>query len=322
MNAQWNRRDFVRIAGLFAAAGSAATSRAQSSSAVKDPSAMAGRISAIALVDDGVRLAMYPSGMSEAVPASLGRSREMARLGSAIPGENEALALLERCRSNADAKGPNAQGRARLALVSGWLFHRAFEKQRAPLLGSLSAADAAECGVYQDVTLLREMSFAQPAPCSGGASSPDDRVSSATLEQLQELFHVASTRLLIGIHTFNPDGGDAYGWMKKMKEWDSNWKALLTQYANVYRSPDAAKWRRFVEQPGFYDRDDAVVRICRSLQNGGLAPETEVRAAMETPPRGLYGKALRSGFQHLQAASAYVDRSIEKGALAERLEIG
>jgi hypothetical protein len=319
MDAQWNRRDFVRMAGFFAAVGGASAANAQSGPAAPAaPSSMAGRISAIALVDDGVRLAMYPSGMGEAVPASLGRSRQIARLGSSIPGDAGALALLEQCRSQ---RGGAPRDRAKLALVSGWLFHRAFERQRAPLYPSLSAEEAVECGVYQDVTLLREMSFTQPAPCNGDAPSPDDRVSSATLGQLEELFQAVSTRLLIGIHTFNPDSGDADTWMKKMKQWDKNWKELLAQYANVYRSPDTAKWRRFVQQPDFYDRQDAVVRICRSLQKGGLSPEPELRSAMETSPRGLYGKALRDGFGHLQAASAYVERSINKDSLMRRLDL-
>ena len=141
-------------------------------------------------------------------------------------------------------------------------------------------------------------------------------------EVLEDLFNLIGARLVIGLHTFAPDGQDVNGWMRRLVAWQRAYKELFHHYAEVYRAPAPDKLRRFVAETNFYNREDALIRLARSMQRGAIAPRPDVDAALEAAgSQSHYARALRQGQMYLRAASAYMDGAIARPALLKRLDI-
>ena len=203
---------------------------------------MSEHITHVAISDDCIRLAMC----SQAIPAGtkdvLAKNPELVRIGGLVQLPVESVPVL------LDASREKKAGDQEHALVLGSLVERAAGQLKPAL-----RADA-ECDLYRDVTLLREMAL------------PRGGVSRATAAEVYDLLLTLETRRLIGIHTFSPDAGDVNTWLAGLIQWRRDCRALLKRYADVFCAPDPELTRKYVSGPGFYGRQDGVIRLARAVQ--------------------------------------------------------
>jgi hypothetical protein len=288
-----DRREFMHtpaLTGAFAALyGGVAAGEARRGG-------VAGHVTMTALAGDCVRLAMC----SQAIPAGtkdvLAKNPELVRIGGLVQVPVDSVPGL------LDAGREKKAGDREQALVLGSLVERAAGQLKPAL-----RADA-ECDLYRDVTLLREMALPQ-----GG-------VSRATAAEVYDLLLTLETRRLIGIHTFSPDAGDVDAWLTGLIQWRRDCRALLKRYADVFCAPDPELTRKYVSGPGFYGRQDGVIQLARAVQNGAVISRSAVEPALKAAPSlSQYARALRKGHDYLAAAGAYTARSIDAGTLVRRL---
>ncbi|MFB3829335.1 MAG: hypothetical protein ACE15B_21380 [Bryobacteraceae bacterium] len=259
-------------------------------------SGVPGHVTMTALAGDCIRLAMC----SEAIPAGakeiLARNQELVRIGGLVHLPVESVPQL------LDASRGKKAGDREQALVLGSLVERA-AGQFQPALG-----DSAECDLYRDVTLLREMGLPQ-----GG-------VNRAAPAELYDLLLTLETRRLIAIHTFSPDAGDTDGWLAGLIQWRRDCRTLLKRYAEVLCAPDAELTRKYVSGPGFYARQDGIIQLARAVQNGAVISRAALAPALRAAPSlSQYARALGKGHDYLAAAGAYTAGSIDAGTLIRRV---
>ncbi len=288
-----DRREFMHapaLTGAFAALyGGAAAGEARRGG-------VAGHVTMTALAGDCVRLAMC----SQAIPAGtkevLAKNPELVRIGGLVQLPVDGVPGL------LDASREKKMGDREQALVLGSLVERAAGQLKPAL-----RADA-DCDLYRDVTLLREMAL------------PRGDAGRATAAEVYDLLLTLETRRLIGIHTFSPDAGDVDTWLEGLIRWRRDCRALLKRYADVFCAPDPELTRKYVSGPGFYGRRDGVIRLARAVQNGAVISRSAVEPALDAAPSlSQYARALRKGHDYLAAAGAYTAQSIDAGTLVRRL---
>jgi hypothetical protein len=282
---------------------------------------MSENITHTAVTDDCARLAIYSPTICAPFKEVLRKHLEIARLGGITrSGGKFVISLLGRYRDAYSAGAADELTAQKLAFVLGWLCHRAADLQMKPVFRAVDgdcAANPTDCSIYHDVYLFRTLyASGQAEPYAPGILSLD---SGGLEDALRSLWQ----RALVGMHTFIPDQADVEGWLERLFATRLRFYVDLARYAEAFSDPDPDQVRRFLDEVNFYDAEDPLIRLARSIQGG--APETavELSAAVDAAAaQSHYARALRRGTLYLEAASGYFDGSLGEAALADALERG
>jgi hypothetical protein len=279
-----------------------------------------GGLTSIAIADDCIRLARHAEGIDSTIKDVLRSNVDqelpgnVALLGGMAPmGADDAVDLLERIRQRWEGREDGDRTEEKLALVLGWMAHRAARVHLRPLHAELEPSQPglypSEVTLYHDAAVLRHRSGRVE---NAGAPS--------SVDSLAQLFREMGPRILIRFHTFIPDYDDGSGWVERMATWRHEKESLLQRLAQAYQAPDADKLRQYVTEPNFYDENDAVIRAAHALQRGEEPPlRAEQADAAATSDQSLYAQALIQGYHYLQEASDYWRGVSSKEALLDRL---
>lgn len=278
-----HRRDFLELSASLAAFAAVPAARAASGSAKP------GMITGIALSRDCAAVCNSLEAMAGPAKAALSNRLDIVSLGDIIPsGAARLTALL-------DSKDDK-----RHALALGYLIGRAISRDWAP-------ADApAECATYQDAHILRELST---APRNVSAQS------------MEKLLYTISRRLMVGIHTFEPDAEDVENWIVRLVDWDERTNAMHREYAVAFAAPDRSKLKRYVESVSLFDQQDSLIAAAAQLRRGAQISAAEMDAAMRAKGTSLYGKALRAAVSDLSSASEYMAGRMDGAQLRKALAL-
>ena len=293
---------------------------------------MSENITHTAVTDDCARLALHSPEICEAFKIALGERLEIARLGGVTrSGAKFVVPLLERIRQEWPSRQDSNGLVDKLAFVLGWLCHRAADLQMKPVFREADAGCAlspTDCSVYHDVYLFREVyGSGQEAPYvpetleAGMASSAAARA--VRVDEIEGVLRALWQRALIALHTFIPDQEDIDGWLERLFKLRQRFYVDLHRYAEAFAVPDPDKVRRFIVDTHFYDLQDAVIRLARSIQRGEPDGTIDLDAAIrDAASQSQYAQALRRGPLYLQAASDFFEGRIDREALMDALERG
>lgn len=289
---------------------------------------MSENITHTAILDDCFRLALASDEINKIFHAALRAQKDFARLGAITrSGDSFTVELLDRYRRQAD----EASVAPKLAFVLGWLCHRAADRQMKPVFREAEPGrpiSPAECSIYHDAFVFREI-FAlgrespyHPAVFERGMESL--AVSQALdVPAIEEFFRALVQRALIELHTLIPDRTDIDGWLGRLFAVKQRLSLDLERYAKAVGDPDPEKYRQFIIEMNFYDRDEPIIRAARAIQHGETVTAAQARAALDAEARSHYAQALKMGCGYLKAASDFfADLSISPATLTEQLDIG
>jgi hypothetical protein len=293
---------------------------------------MSENITHTAVTDDCVRLALRSPTICDAFRECLAENLEIARLsGSTRSGDRFTASLLAKYRDAWPNRTEGDMLPQKLAFVLGWLCHRAADRQMKPIFHAVDAdcpESPTDCSIYHDVFLLREV-------YGGGEREP---YSPATAEvrmgslpaaqaldvgQVEDLLRAMWQRALIGLHTFIPDRDDIEGWIERLLAARQEFSVDIRRYAEAFANPDPDKMKRFIHDVSFYDRDDPIIRLARSLQHGSADEGIDLADAVEAAEsQSQYAQALRRAYLYIQAASEYFEGRLEEDTLRYKLDVG
>ncbi len=278
----------------------------------------------LAIAGDCVSLAAVSTGLAAPLRHSLTASPAVVHVSGLLrAGHQHVVPLLAQCREQWTARKDGDFTAEKLALASGWLIHDAVRETFQPLFKKFrDEEEVSECRLYHDVTVLREHHDAQSnhAGANHAGSGRRRGASSVAGKDMTDLFAAMSQRLMIRLHTFEPDEEDVDGWLARLFAWRTRQKTLFERFALTYNSPDSTKARRFVSAVNFYNREDAIIRAARAMQRGAMATPGGIEAALKTATGGSqYSQALARGFGRLEAVSAFLDRQVDEQQLRTRL---
>ena len=287
---------------------------------------MSESITHTAIVDDVARIALYDPEICEPFKEVLDEHLDIARLGGITRhGDRHNPKLLHLYRSEWEEKhdevGP------KLAFVLGWMSHRAADRRMKKVFRALDPdcdKSPTDCSVYNDVVCFREVYAAghEEPYMKHALGSAEKGVSEA-----EELFHGMWRRMLIRMHTFIPGDDDIEAWLDNVIKFQQEMRVDLQRYAKAFADPDPDKMRRFIEEPNFYDADDDIIRLARSLQQGepeeSIDLEEALAAAAESADRASqYAQMIARAFGYVRASSEYWHFQIDMEELCDRLDIG
>jgi hypothetical protein len=278
-------------------------------------------ISHTAVTDDCARLARYSPAICAPFKACLRDHLDIARMGGITrSGGKFVTSLLARYRQQWAGAQDHELVKQKLAFVLGWLCHRAADLQMKPIFRAVDGdctEKPTDCSVYHDVFLFREVyGGGQVGPYAPGILSLD-------AGELEDALHSLWQRALIGLHTFIPDQEDVDGWLERLFAMRQSFYVDVRRYAEAFADPEPDKVRRFIEEVGFYDDQDPLIRLARSLQAG--APETSIAlqdALDDAATQSQYAQSLRRGYLYLEAASGFFEGTIDEVAFRDALERG
>jgi len=279
-----------------------------------------------AVTDDCVRLALHSPSICEPFKLALRDHLEIARLGGVTRwGDRHSTDLLARYREawppgHDDALAP------KLAFVLGWLCHRAADRQMKPVFRRTDPdcpCKPTDCSVYHDVFVFHEVYR------SGSEEPYSPRMLAAPpAPELEEEFRILMQRALLGMHTFVPEegkpaSGDVDVWLGRLLELRQRFYVDTARYAEAAANPDPDKVRRFLDEPNFYDPDDAIIRVARSIQRGradeGIGLDDALR---EAGAASQYAQAVGKAYGYIRAASEFFMGRLDRETLQEDLDIG
>ncbi len=288
---------------------------------------MSENITHTAVVDDCARLALHAPDICAAFKAALANHLDIARLGGVTrSGDDFTVDLLRTFRSRTnDAEGTSQK----LAFVLGWLSHRAADRQMKPIWRSMpdETKSPTDCSIYHDVFLLREVygGGRQGPYCSATAEEPIRSLEAAECMDaaaVEDLFRAFGIRTLLAIHTFIPDGEDIEGWIERLIGVRQRVRVDIARYARAFAKPEPDKVRRYIDEVGFYDASETLIRLARSIQRGAPDGTIDLDSALESAADGSqYAQALRKAFLYLRAASRFYLGRMPEEEVRDRLDI-
>jgi hypothetical protein len=143
------------------------------------------------------------------------------------------------------------------------------------------------------------------------------------VDEIESLFRSVWQRALIGLHTFIPDQEDIDGWLERLFKTRQRFYVDIRRYASAFADPDPDKVKRFIVDVHFYESQDPLIRLARSIQRGDPDAGIDLQEALEAAAvQSQYAQSLRRGYLYLQAANDFFERRISGLTFRDRLEPG
>lgn len=280
----------------------------------------------LAAVGDCARLGVYSPAINANLKAALTAQLDVVQLGGALPnGNTNVPVLLAECR---DAKTKDEMTTRKLALATGWLLHDAVHAQFAasePAKVNATPSEISDRQLYQDVAVLRELNRRETrtmTPTARIEKIAYQPIRNVSVNELDDLFSQIGQRLLLQLHTFEPDAENIDAWLPQLIKWREQQDRLFRRYAEAYGSPDPAKVRQYITAPNFYDQNEPIIRLAGALHSGTAGNRDEFNRAMQsTDARSQYGRAVRTGYNRLRTVSDFLERSVDEQQLKGRLNL-
>lgn len=296
---------------------------------------MSEHITHIAIYEDSARLLAISPTITEAFKISVERHPDIALMASASRGNHlYAVPFLERDRERWATRREGDGTEERIAAAIGWISHRGADLHTKPLGDILESELEAqpdlyfsthESDVYQDAVTFREVYGGGEYPATspyavmppgmmehGMASHPAS--AAVDVEAIEPVFAASIQQAMIELHTFSSGPADDLdAWMEKYMERRQYYTEELGMYLDAFERPDPRKMARYIDGINWYDRDDELIRLVRSIHLGRRDTSIELAAAVDAAEsQSQYAQALAKSYRFLQAASDFFDGTLEK----------
>ena len=278
--------------------------------------------------DDTARLAQFSSEINDIFKEVYREYTLAGRLGSGTrKGGDHIERMLTALRERAP-DGPDDDDRTILAFTLGWTAHRAADRWFKPIYAQLNSDYDDEVlpkplpiRIYHDVILYQEiMDHGRAEPLAPGLldryldSHPATAVLSPAITE--NLFARHLQRSLLDLHSFTATEGDFDTWLTRSFERLEPMYVDIDRYARYYHESDLDAVRRFILDPHFYDRDDPLIALARSVQRGHADESIDFDAAMTAAREGSqYARCLWLSIRFTEACVAYYEGRIDAQTL-------
>ena len=280
--------------------------------------------------DDTARLAQFSSKINDAFKEVYREHTLAGRLGSGTrKGGNHIADLLTGLRERWQDGQASDDDRTILAFTLGWTAHRAADRWFKPIYADLNADYDDEVlpkpvpiRIYHDVILFQEiMDHGRAEPVAPGLldryidSHPATGVLSPALTE--NLFAAHLQRSLVDLHSFTSAENDLDTWLTRYFERLEPMYVDIDRYARFYHESDLDMLRRFILDPNFYDRNDPLIALARSVQHGRVDESIDFNAAMTAAREqgSQYAKGLWLSIRFTEACVAYFEGRIDAQTL-------
>lgn len=289
---------------------------------------MSENITHTAVCDDCLRLMSAMPDICDEFKQATANHLDIAHLGAVTRSTDKFNPeLLKRLRDGWKDRQPKDNFEPKLAYSLGALSHRAADRTMKPVFRQAAPEDRQspkDVSIYHDVFLFREV-------YKEGVEKLYSPAMFDMKTEFEEHFRILFQRALLGMHTFIPDLTDPSAWLDKLFKFRQRFYVEIARYADAYYHPDPEKTRRFVIDVNFYDADDDLIQLARSIQAENPIGEEVVHEAIKHvlersegsgKNESKYAQALIRGLQYLIAANRFFRGVLSFDELKSALDIG
>lgn len=294
---------------------------------------MSDHIGHLGVCDDTLRLAGVYPGMEPALLEAAAAHRDIAHMGSVTRGADHwTLELIawagDQWKLPADRRDPLVG--QKLAFVIGALTHRAADRLTKPITNCFPRGaarhgpddQANESKIMQDLMVYREV-FGSG---TGAAADPfvPGVLGAPDAPAFERVFRLMLRRALIAMHTIAADGAHVQDWLTAFLKQLQTFPKSLEQYADLAARWDDAKVMKYLTTKNFYQRQDPMIVLARTIQAGQPVEATAAVVAHRALDRthSRYARALGKALDYLLAAGDFFLGRIGRDEASKRFDIG
>ncbi len=282
---------------------------------------MSEHITHLAVAEDSARLVGYNPAFSARIKTAMEKYPEALRLGSTTrSGDTFILPLLTTWKNDWQENDRRAE---QMAYIIGWAGHLAADRTFKPVFRITDLAyytrgypGPSHASIYHDTVMFEQVyQSGQATPfhpsalqknIEGHAAAdyvPVNRVESALASNF--------AGNLASIRTFLPQA---------IEDWNSQWRTLdgekqkfyvgIERYTDAYHNSDPSRRRQYIIEANFYNPNDPIIALARSIQQGEKSSIKLSTALENTDNQSLYAQSLKLGYDFLMACSDYFEGNI------------
>ncbi len=308
---------------------------------------MSDHIAHIAICDDTFRLAALDPKVPDDFKRLMQTHREAAHMGS-VTRHADLWSADIIAKSREEIQGDSPEGphtRDKLGFVLGALTHRSADRHTKPITKcwpgkdgydpGTDALNANESKIYQDVFVLREVygiTTAQGDATTGVGGDMAGSFVGPLLHRphgeraaaLEEHFRVLIRRALISMHTLAPDDHHIDPWLEGFFDALQTYPKTIRMYAQILTDWPADKVKQYLTDKHFYEREDPLIVLARSLQAGHEhnAANLAQATSQTTTNSSRYARTLARALEYIHAGGELYEGRITVDEAKRRLDVG
>lgn len=299
---------------------------------------MSEHITHIAVYDDTVRLLQYSGRFTQAFKDSTNKEYDSGWIASGSNGNHIwAVPLLQEYREKYIAGDRSRDTLRKIAAAIGWITHRAADLVVKPILANVefekgTVFNAQEQSAYYDSIAFREV-------FKGGENSPSSfqPLSRAVLETdmgshpasgaidvsgFEKAFSHFYLDKTLNNHEFVAKQDNFDQWFDQFMSNKLKFSEDLDMYIEGFNAPKKEKVEKYINNFRYYNNQDSIIRLVRSIQNGNPDNSISLDVAMDAAHcQSAYTRMLQISCTMLTYASNYFDGKIEKSSLYDVLNM-
>ncbi len=287
----------------------------------------------IAVMDDVRRVVSQMETITPAFREVLEKHPDIARYGSTARGNHIYVSpLLAQYRERWEGRTPGDPMEKNLAFVMGWIGHRAADSYFKPVHRILnpdyyfpeSEDGISPARIYNDVVVYEKIyDHGREGTLPVGLLDPriDSHPGAPALrvERIEPLLHAHWQGELLGLQTLTEGSFETQ--LEEFLSRRQDFYVPMEDYYDAYHTPDPQDMQRFIVESNFYNPDDPIIRLARSVQqgqpDGSIDPEAAFAASAS---QSQYAQALHLALSYMKAASAFFEGDVTQEQFEQRLD--
>lgn len=294
---------------------------------------MSEHLTHVAVAEDAARIALLSDNINEAFKIAINNHMDAVRLGSVgRSGDAYTMEFLHFARDNWNSREDGDFVEEKLAFLIGWRGHLAADRR---WKGEYRVVDnehyannkpsPSTASIYHDIVVFNEVydrgkSFPYSKALLDYRLESHPAFKALDVLAVEEVFVPAWRRQLLELQSFlSEDADDDFDRFIALTVGGSGrprterFDISMLRYADAAQQPHKDFMRRFIAEPNFYDRSNAIIRLARSQQQGYTDTSINLQYAVEmAKDQSQYAQALSLAFTYYQAASDYFEGKINE----------
>lgn len=299
---------------------------------------MSEHITHIAVYDDTVLLLKNSAYVSQALVQCSAQEYDCGWVTSGSNGNHLwAVPILEKYRDKYNTTDHSREVVQKISAAIGWITHRAADLVVKPILSVVKNEkhpdfNEQEQSAYYDMVAYRgvfdegKYSPSPLEPISPASFEPEMKSHPAagildlpTLEVATSHYYMA---VLLSNHQPDSKNKSADAWFDNIMQTRQKYTEDLTMYFSAYGNPDAKKTKKYLQLFNYYNPEDEIIRLAKSIRQGTPDQLIKLRTAIDTAAnQSMYARMLANSCTMLWYAGQFFEYKIEKDELYDVLNI-
>ena len=290
---------------------------------------MSEHVTHIAVAEDSARVAAYDPDFSPIFKQCIERFPNAVRWGSTSrSGDTFILPLIAKWREEWQ-NTPEQQ--EKLAYIIGWAGHLAGDRTFKPVFRITDLAyyvrgypGPSHASIYHDAVMMHEaFDDGHRAPFHPSVLRPMLKGHPAAdvvpVDKIENAFAMSFGNDMAQFKRFLATNRNREkGFLENTDSEMQKFYVEMDRYTEAYCTPDAARIRKYILKPNFYNRSDDIIRIAEKMKMGVMPDISLQKALAASSEQSLYAQALALGHQFYMAASDFFHERISKEEAMKR----